>query len=281
MSLTVKFYDVGHGSCTHVITPNGQHYLVDVGSRADKSVCRHIADKYLGNDEIDYLVITHPHLDHIYDLRNMRSLGLGPKVLRRPKAAFPLEITSEDSPSDAALKTLANQLNETYTSPVVIDPCLPENTGGLSMRIFSPVVSDDESADLNNFSSVVVMDYAGYKLVITGDNPGEKLREQLQGKDFANAVANADVLLAPHHGRSGEYCGDFVRKVNPRITVISDDCIQYGTQEDSSSCYGDATRGVNWCGDFRKVFTTRKDGTVTVTIDGDGTWSIGTSKVEY
>ena len=31
MGLTVKFYDVGHGSCTHIITPNGRHYLVDVG----------------------------------------------------------------------------------------------------------------------------------------------------------------------------------------------------------------------------------------------------------
>ena len=282
MSLAVKFYDVGHGSCTHIITPNGRHYLVDVGSRSDKSVCKHIADKYLGMGEIDYLVITHPHLDHIYDLRSMQTLGLGPKVLQRPTAAFPLAISLEDSPSDVALKKHANQMNERYTSPVTIDPCLPENTGGLSVRIFSPRVTDNESSDINNYSSVVVLDYVGFKLVLTGDNPSKKLREQLQNREFASAISDADVLLAPHHGRSGEYCDDFVQKVNPRITVISDDCIQRGTQIDSSGFYGNVTRGVNWCGNFRKVFTTRNDGTVTITINGDGSsWSIDTSKDEY
>lgn len=281
MGLTVKFYDVGHGSCTHIITPNGRHYLVDVGSKPDKSVCKHIREKHLGVGKIDYLVITHPHLDHICDLRSMRPLDLGPAVLQRPKAAFPLVVSPDDSPSDAAIKKLANQLNDSYTSPVVVDPCLPENTGGLSMQIFWPAVTAGEYGDLNNFSSVVVLDYGGYKLVLTGDNPRRKLEGQLQNQVFAKAVSDADVLLAPHHGRSGEYCGDFVRMVNPRITVISDECVQYDTQVDSSSCYGDATRGVNWGGSFRKVFTTRNDGTVKVVINDDGSWSIATSKDEY
>lgn len=42
MNLIVKFYDVEHGSCTHVITPNGKHFLFDIGSKSDKSICEHL-----------------------------------------------------------------------------------------------------------------------------------------------------------------------------------------------------------------------------------------------
>ena len=33
MGLTIKIYDVEHGSCTQIITPNNRHILIDVGSK--------------------------------------------------------------------------------------------------------------------------------------------------------------------------------------------------------------------------------------------------------
>jgi competence protein ComEC len=40
--------------------------------------------------------------------------------------------------------------------------------------------------------------------------------------DFRDAVKDAWVLVAPHHGRESGYYEDFVNLVNPYITVISD-----------------------------------------------------------
>jgi len=44
--MKINFYDVEHGSCTHIITPNGKHILVDVGSRESESIVSHIRHTY-------------------------------------------------------------------------------------------------------------------------------------------------------------------------------------------------------------------------------------------
>ena len=38
MSLKIKFYDVEHGSCTHIKTPSKKHFLFDIGTKANKSI---------------------------------------------------------------------------------------------------------------------------------------------------------------------------------------------------------------------------------------------------
>ena len=68
--MKIIFYDVEHGSCCHIITPNGKHILIDVGSKSDSSIVDYINRKYYFGygGYIDELIITHPHEDHIYDL---------------------------------------------------------------------------------------------------------------------------------------------------------------------------------------------------------------------
>ena len=87
--MKIIFYDVEHGSCCHIITPNNQHILIDVGSKTNKSIIEHIKRKYFmySYGTIDELIITHPHEDHIYDLPNMFDM-LKPRVLHRDREAF-------------------------------------------------------------------------------------------------------------------------------------------------------------------------------------------------
>jgi len=61
--MQIKFYNVEHGSCTHIITPKNQHFLIDIGSKTDKSLASHLKKRYLQNGRIDFLIITHPHED--------------------------------------------------------------------------------------------------------------------------------------------------------------------------------------------------------------------------
>ena len=96
--MKIIFYDVEHGSCCHIITPNGKHILIDVGSKSDSSIVDYINRKYYfgcgGN--IDELIITHPHEDHIYDLPKLYRV-LPPRVLYRPKAAFDIVPTLDSA----------------------------------------------------------------------------------------------------------------------------------------------------------------------------------------
>lgn len=280
----MKFYDVEHGSCTHIITPNGKHFLVDIGTKSSKSICRHLKTNYLQNQErIDYLIITHPHIDHIADLEGLYTYNITPRVLWRDKAAFPLKIVPSDSNSQILLKQKANSMNDDYNGSVNENET-PSNTaynGGIELNLYSAIVSGDEKEDLNNFSSVVVLQYAGFKIVLTGDNPSAKLLQMLGKSGFRNTVSNATVLLAPHHGRDSDFCTDFVNAVNPLLTVFSDKAIIHETQTQAAQKYYNSTRGTTWAGNPRRVFTTRSDGTITFTFKSSGEWSIYTSKTEY
>lgn len=284
MTLTVKFYDVEHGSCTHIITPNNKHFLVDIGTKGTKSICQHLKNTYFkGQGCIDYLVITHPHIDHIADLGNLYQHNIQPRVLFRPKAAFPLQIVPSDTTAQISLKQLANTMNNTFNSTVskTEDPTSYHNNGGVLIHLFTPYVDDTEKSDLNNFSCVMTLEYAGFKVVLTGDNPSAKLDELLKNPQFCQAIKDATVLLAPHHGRDSDFCEDFVELVNPRITVFSDKPIQHETQTYAAQRYYHKTRGVIWNDTPRSVFTTRKDGTIIFKFNADKTWSINTTTTEY
>jgi competence protein ComEC len=284
MNLTVKFYDVEHGSCTHIITPNGKHFLVDIGTKSGKSICQHIKNTCLPyQGRLDYLIITHPHIDHIADLENLYTYNITPRVLWRDKDAFPLKIVSSDSAAQISLKRKANAMSDCYTKTIAEHES-PSNTaynGGVELNLFSAIVTGNEKDDLNNFSCVVVLQYGGFKIVLTGDNPSTKLNEMLGRSDFRSTVSNATVLLAPHHGRDGDFCAEFVNAVNPRLTVFSDKAIQYETQAHAAQKYYNATRGTTWSGNPRRVLTTRSDGTITFTFESSGEWSINASTIEY
>jgi len=284
MSLIVKFYDVEQGSCTHIITPNGKHYLVDIGTKSSKSICRYLKNKYFPyQGRIDYLIITHPHIDHIADLENLYTYNIMPRALWRDKDAFPLSISYSDSPAQVSLKKKANAMNDEYNSSIDTSesPSNPSLNGGIGIDLFSSTVVGNEKNDLNMFSCVLVLQYAGFKIVLTGDNPAAKLEEMLKGDSFRQSIGDATVLLAPHHGRDSDFCENFVRTVNPRLTVFSDKSIQYETQAHAAQKYYNLTRGTTWSETSRRVFTTRSDGTITFAFKADETWSIGTSNTEY
>ncbi|NLN81865.1 MAG: MBL fold metallo-hydrolase [Clostridiales bacterium] len=283
-NLVLKIYDVEYGSCSHIITPRGQHIIIDLGSKSNKSICSHLKNKYFYNGAtIDYLVLTHLHEDHIHDLPKLDIFDINPRILLRPKAAFDLEYKDSDPEYYKQIVNKANQLNRTYTSPVLESesPVLSNNNGGVDFAFFSPD-EDQYTSNPNSFSNIIVLKYAGFKIIVTGDNPADILSEMLQrNKTFAESIRNTSILVAPHHGRDGEFCEEFVSLANPLVTVFSDGTRRYQTQAYSLMRYANKTRGVTWNGQQRYVFTTRADGTITFTFHTNGEWAINVSKSEY
>ena len=269
--MKIIFYDVEHGSCCHIITPNNKHILVDIGSKTNSSIVSHINKKYFNGSggNIDELIITHPHEDHIYDLPNLNEY-LPPKVLCRPKDAFDIEPT-QNTFFHQKLAECANRINRDYSTPVVENesPTNSEVNGGVSFNIISPKSDWTSKEDINTFSSVIVVKAFGFKFVLTGDNPADILYKMVNENhcDIKKHIANATVLLAPHHGRTGEFCKEFFDCVNPYLTVVSDQMIEYGTQEDTAKLY--KGRGVELNGEVRYVLTTRNDGTISFDISNE------------
>ena len=282
MALIIKIYDVEHGSCSHIITPNGKHILIDVGSRSDKSIVKHIKNKYFrySDSRIDYLYITHPHEDHIYDLPALYNI-LQPKALHRPKDAFDI-IPTQDTVLHKEIAEYANRMNREYNYPLGYgeDPTDADWNGGVKFDVICPRDEWTDKEDLNTFSSIIVVQYDGYKIVFTGDNP-KNILDRMMDLNYQNIkelIKNATFLLAPHHGRTGEYSEKFFKCVNPYLTLVSDKGIEHNTQNETARLY--KGRGVDFKGEKRYVLTTRNDGTITIKIEF-GKCNVSTNMGEY
>lgn len=273
MSNTAEFifWDVQHGHATYIKSPNNRHIVVDLGTgsyglEGGFSPLMHLKNNY-GVEQLDYVIITHPHKDHIDDIFSFDSLS--PKVLQRPKHLADAEVLEGVREKDMPQNLKYLEISKRYNSSVSggsNDPAEPENYGGLKIKTFVP--SSCGRGNLNNHSVVSVFEYAGLKVVIPGDNESCSWDELLKLSAFKSMVKNADVLLAPHHGRKSGFHIDAVNLINPRITVVSDGRF---CDTSSNSRYGEKSRGWNIYsrkGGSKKRYclTTNSDGDVKVRI---------------
>jgi competence protein ComEC len=223
------FWNVQHGNSTYIKSPNGKHIVVDlgVGSSQNKdeefSPLLHLKTKY-NVQQLDYVIITHPHKDHIADINNF--VAVLPKVLGVPYKFTREEIfTDKISESDRSLYEKYMAIADYYKLDIEYDnpknPDNPANFGDLKIKSFHNI-RNGSTLNINNDSGVTVFEYATIKVIIPGDNETSSLKEMIEDPVIAELLKDADILLAPHHGRAEGFCKEFVELVNPRVTVISD-----------------------------------------------------------
>ena len=213
---TIIFWDVQHGSSTYIQSPSGKHIMIDLGSgsysgKNNFSPLTRLKQRNI--NRLDYLIITHPHKDHIDDILN---LNAKPKAFRRPRH-LDMDTVIENSRDFGGYKekiSLYKAFDDSYKRPKV------HNLGGLKMTSFTP--KNCLQSNLNNHSIITVIEYAGYKIVVPGDNEECSFKELMRQSRFRLTVKNADILLAAHHGRKNGFYENFVKLVNPKLTIISD-----------------------------------------------------------
>ena len=117
------FWDVQHGHSIYIKTPNNRHIVIDLGtgdySRGDItfSPLLHLKRNY-HIQQLDCVIITHPHLDHINDILNFDLLN--PKVLLRPS-----QLTNDEIIRDVRRKILQNSRNIAKSIIDIINLSLP------------------------------------------------------------------------------------------------------------------------------------------------------------
>lgn len=261
----MRVYDVQLGLAVHIKAPNGKYIIIDLGTGAQGSGNESPLQKRL-YDDIGFMIITHPHLDHIDDILNFDKNA--PTILHRATSITNEEVMSGVRECDKPKFKKYCEVNDRYSSPVSVttDPYNPDNYGGLAIHVFK--TSSCDKANFNNFSSIAVFDLAGCRIVVCGDNEKESLDFLMKQELFKEAVKKADILVAPHHGRESGYQDDFVSWVNPALTIISD------TKKSNASAvdkYLKKTRGWkvwdrNGNSSERFCLTTRSDGNIKVTF---------------
>ncbi len=266
MTLTIKIWDVLHGLGIYINTPNNKHIIIDAGvNEGGFSPIYHLNKKY-GVKKIDWAIITHPHKDHIDEIKNISFLE--PEVLSRPQQITRKNFDwKEIKEQDRDIFEEYFNLSEKYSQSVnpLNGPISENNLGGVNIKTFIPQNCPIEN--LNNQSIVTILTYSGSKILIPGDNELISWKELLSREDFLEAVNGTDILIAPHHGRESGYCKELFEKINPKLIVISD-----SPKTDTSATSRYSNHAIGWKVHSRSgqeikerfVLSTRLDGMIEI-----------------
>ena len=270
MSETIfVFWDVQHGSAAYIRTPNGKHMVIDLGTGSYEgnntfSPLYHLKNEY-NVHQLDAVVITHPHRDHLDDICNFDALS--PKALWRPKHLSETDVREGNQSQDSDVIDKYLEIDRRYTLPIApeANPFSADNNGGVAIQTFQP--SAYARTNLNNHSLVTIISYGGVKIIIPGDNEKPSWNELLEREDFRAAIQGAHVLVASHHGRESGFSPALFNYIRPYITIISDGPTKKTSVSDR---YAQRTQG--WrvykrssrTTQERKCLTTRNDGVIVV-----------------
>lgn len=208
--LVVRFLDVGQGDSELITLPNGETILIDSGDRGSPTV--DLLKKY-GVKEITLIIATHPHSDHIGEMRD---------VLR----AFKVH-EFWDSGFNHPTKTYGDLLQEIKDERIKF--ATPKRGdlrkfGDVLLEVLNP--DDSPPGDNPNNASIVVrLSFGEKKLLFTGDaedyEASTKASAWEEMLELEKDKLHADLLKAAHHGSSNGTTREVLDAVRPSIVTIS------------------------------------------------------------
>jgi beta-lactamase superfamily II metal-dependent hydrolase len=173
---------------------------------------------WIEGSPIDFLVATHPDKDHY---------GGTWKILQehQVKAFVSSGIYSENKTYQTALNAVnlePSLINLTPVTQTGLNPSEPgqKSTDSWGRNIEVTLLSADQGASSDNNSSVVLMiEYLGTRILLTGDAEEPLDRALLELEATQPGILGANVLKAGHHAGVGTNSSELLQKVfNSNIT---------------------------------------------------------------
>ena len=255
----VYFFDVGQGDS--ILIRSGDYtMLIDASVREAGDVIVQNLDA-LGVTELDAVVATHPHADHIG--------GMTQIIETYPIGTFYMPVLpAADTPTT---KTYENMLDALDAQNVTVKQITQETEipapEGARFEVYSPYDGDNWN-ETNDYSAVIRFTYGEVSFMLTGDAE-EAVEERIL--DTGRAVS-AQILKCGHHGSSSSTSPDFLWAVDPEVAVIS--CAE---ENDYGHPHRETMASLNEQG--CDILQTWDVGTVCVVTDGEAydvnTWSVG------
>lgn len=213
-NLRVYYLDVGQGNAELIRSADGLDILIDGGP--DNEILAELGKvRPVWDRTIEYVILTHPHLDHFYGLT---------EVLRRyqvdhiyynglePDNQYFKEFKSAMEVSGAEVI-----IPDHYVSLALNDGDIMEIINPLPEEIVNADISDGDGKEINDSSLAIRFTHGLFRSLIVGDiESGQEAKLLEEGGDLL-----ADVLLSPHHGSKSSSSEPFLKAVNPELIIIS------------------------------------------------------------
>lgn len=197
--------DVGQSDCT-IIKCDDKVMMIDTGTI---NQLYHIRTALFALDieQIDYMVITHQHDDHMSGATELIKHYNVSNILM-PKLS---DINAVDSPT---YSNLIKSVADKQVNPISVSAGDTFNIGSSVVEILSPMIQDKE---LNNMSIVLKITYGDTTFLFQGDSE-QSIEKQLLKSDFD---ISADLIKLGHHGSKTSSFAPYLDAVNPKYAIIS------------------------------------------------------------
>ena len=252
--MQVHVLDVGQGDSILIISPEGKVVLVDAGDQTKGKTVVDALKRY-NVQQIDYLIATHAHPDHIGGmddvLNNTKVLNVLHNDIPPPEAAGNETATTDVNAKKPGQKTTAAKApapkkpqGKTTELPTVkaynefkstvaqsgaqfkkVEPGQQIDLGGgaiLTVLAPQPPYFTREQMksggnEMNANSIVMRLDYGDFSMLLAGDAEAQT-EDRLVNKDLNLA---ATVLKVAHHGSKYATTDAFLKRVKPEAAIIS------------------------------------------------------------
>lgn len=303
--LVVHYIDVGQGDCIYIAFPDGTDMLIDCGSQGGSSKYQTSALnclKALNPDgKIDRVMATHSDQDHVSYLDEVFSeFQVGnvymPNI--RPKSGKSVKINGRDVMVDSLDEsklvmfrdedTIDTDSYAEFFIAALSEPncnitlnigkyeirgqdytftfyCLSQKEWDI--RSLKDKKGHPDATQINAVSPIGILEYAGKKLVFTGDSNNSNEKYYCETYPYVDC----DVLKVAHHGSRTSSSEEFLQHVTCEYAVISTSGESYGhpAQETLDRLKANG---------IQKIHRTDKCGNVVLTVSHTGEMAFSCEK---
>lgn len=302
--LLVHMLDVGQGDCIYIQLPDGKDMVIDCANYNDdgeyeKKTFDYL-DKYIEDDTVEYLMLTHCDSDHVYFMDElleryqveklfMPNVLAAPGTTSKDKKALQDQIDALDTSrftdkDTVGTITYAEFFIAALTEPdceIVLNVDPDANTNSIIIEettyrlvFYCPTQEYYDDYGLNTaerknaISPIGILEYNNRKIMLTGDSNeiNEPLVMARTGK------IDCDVLKVGHHGSETSTSNAFLDEYTFEYAIIS--CNSYGNKfNHPRQATLDRLKSHNI-----EVYRTDNNGNIVVSVDKDGNLKITTQK---
>lgn len=243
-NMEVHFLDAGQGDSILVRSEN-ENLLIDAGTNEDEEmVVSYLKEQ--GVEKLDYVIATHPHIDHIG--------GMDAVIETFPVGTCFLPEETYDTESFQEVLTALDEADIKIRHPEFME----NYEIGSGRFVFITPDSEKQYEDINDSSLGIRLTNGAHSFLLCGD-----ISQRIEKEILKSGISiRSDVMKLNHHGSRDANSWKFLKAASPSFVVIT--C---GTRNEFGHPHEKVMKRVEKLG--AGVFRTDLQGTIVFESDGE------------